>query len=145
MLRYCHAAPAERSVEVEVVGSKPKGCIGNPNSFMLMRGNKKPGRWSGLRVGHRVPNSGSGPLAFYSYPMQSISLNFLRRLMIDTCPFFFGNVLLHRLNRVSTAIFLLRFPKYDYFSIIFASPYFFLHNSNKHGFFLRFKECISHL
>ena len=41
-LRYCHVAPTGWSAEIEVVGSKPEGHAGNPNSFTLMRGNTKP-------------------------------------------------------------------------------------------------------
>ena len=68
--------PAERSAEVEVVGSKPEGRAGNSSSFTLTRGNEKPGRWSGLCAGHRVANSSSGPPAIESRPTRSISLIF---------------------------------------------------------------------
>ena len=69
-------APVERSVEVKVVGLKLKGRTGNPNSFTLMRGNKKSGRWFGLRASHQVVDSSSKPSAFDSCPTRNILLNF---------------------------------------------------------------------
>ena len=107
-LRYRHVAHAERSDEVEVVGLKSGERVGNLNSFTLMHGNEKLGRWSGLRASHRVANSGSEPPAFGSCLTCSISLIFFANGCLThdpSSPAMRGPLL--QLTRVRVVVFLL--------------------------------------